>query len=442
MGPMKRRTPWAVTGRSVGLLLLWVPCVVIAVFTLLALVLSAVGVGLPLLRVVLPAVRGLARAHARLAENALGRPVPVLALAVSTPAGSRDALGRVLDADIWLTGRAPDVRSLSLGDVTAVTVEPFRQGGRWLVDADAWRLLGWLTFALTAGLLLSALVVALVPVTVAALVLALVLPLPVPWVAVLVGGGVVAAWAWWWRGDALGRVRAEADAALLAPGRQAQLEQRVQDLAASRSQTVDHAAAELRRVERDLHDGAQARLVSLALNLGMAAELLDDDPVTARTLLQEARGTTSAALRDLRAVVQGIHPPVLADRGLSGAVEALALDLAVPVTLTDRLPGRPAEPIESAVYFAVAESLANVVKHARATRAWVRLEADGPLLRAVVGDDGLGGADPARGSGLVGVRTRLSAFDGTMMVDSPVGGPTLITLELPCAWSSPKTSPS
>jgi signal transduction histidine kinase len=141
-------------------------------------------------------------------------------------------------------------------------------------------------------------------------------------------------------------------------------------------------------------------------------------------------------------VVRGIHPPVLADRGLTGAVEALALDMALPVSVTARLDGRPAAPVESAVYFAVAECLANVGKHAGAAHAWVELTHDGTTLRAVIGDDGRGGADPGRGTGMRGVMRRLSAFDGTMSVSSPDRGPTLVTLEVPCALSSPKTTPS
>lgn len=442
---MTRRTPWAATGRSLVLVLLAVPALVVLTLGVVGLVLVPVGLGLAVLRGVLPMAHGLARAGARLAQASLDRPVPLVALrrpddeprGHAAPTGPVAAGGLGLGAGTLLDRSLLDTRAL-----TREAVEPFAQGWRWLQDEGAWRLLGWVGFAGTAGLAASALVVVLVPAAVAALVLALVLDVAWPWVVVLVGGALAACWVWWRHGDGLGRVRAAADAALLHPGRQAVLEQRVQDLAASRSRSVDDAAAELRRIERDLHDGAQARLVSLGLTLGMVAELMADDPEAARALLAEARGTTGAALRDLRAVVAGIVPPVLADRGLSGAVEALALDLAVPTTLVDRLPGQAPEAVESAVYFAVAEVLANVVKHAGASRAWVRLDAPGQVLRAEVGDDGTGGADPSRGSGLQGVADRLSAFDGTMGVDSPAGGPTVITLEVPCAWSSPKTSPS
>src|SRR4029079_2778133 len=141
-------------------------------------------------------------------------------------------------------------------------------------------------------------------------------------------------------------------------------------------------------------------------------------------------------LGDLRSVVRGIHPPVLADRGLVGAVQALALDMAVPVSLDASLEGRPPAPVESAVYFAVAECLANVGKHSGADRAWVRLAHDDGALPVLVGDAARGGAEPAAGTGMRGVMRRLAAFDGRMWMSSPNGGPTLVTLEVPCDLSS------
>jgi signal transduction histidine kinase len=170
--------------------------------------------------------------------------------------------------------------------------------------------------------------------------------------------------------------------------------------------------------------------------------MLESDPEKARQLVSEARATTTAAIGDLRSVVRGIHPPVLADRGLGGAIEALALDMSIPVEVNARVAGRPPDPIESAVYFAVAECLANVGKHADAAHAWVELSREAEGLQVVVGDDGQGGADPRAGTGMRGVARRLAAFDGTMRVSSPTGGPTLVTLEVPCASSSPRTRPS
>jgi signal transduction histidine kinase len=182
------------------------------------------------------------------------------------------------------------------------------------------------------------------------------------------------------------------------------------------------------------------------MSLGMAEELFERDPDAARRTVSEARAATSAAIADLRSVVRGIHPPVLADRGLDGAIRALALDMAVPVEVVGELSGRPPAPIESAVYFAVAECLANSAKHAGHEHAWVELRHDGALLHVVVGDDGRGGADENAGTGMRGVVRRLAAFDGTMAVSSPGGGPTIVTLEVPCVLShasfSPRTTPS
>lgn len=246
---------------------------------------------------------------------------------------------------------------------------------------------------------------------------------------------------WWWLLPVLMRWRAELDRAMLSPNRDF-LERRVAEVSQSRAETIDHSAAELRRIERDLHDGAQARLVALGMNLGMAEEMLAKDPAGAAAMLAEARAVTTSALGDLRSVVRGIHPPVLADRGLAGAIQALALDMSLPVSVMISLAGRPAAPVESAVYFATSELLANIGKHADATRAVIEVTHDGETLKVLVEDDGKGGAAVSSGTGLAGVARRLAAFDGTMDVVSPVGGPTVVTLEVPCALSSPKISPS
>lgn len=224
---------------------------------------------------------------------------------------------------------------------------------------------------------------------------------------------------------------------LLGPTEQARLRARVKQLATSRAETVDTQAGELRRIERDLHDGAQARLVSLGMSLGLAEQLLADDPQAARQLLAEARASTSDALAELRDLVRGIHPPVLADRGLDGALRALALVNPIPTTVVTRLPGRLPAPVESAAYFAVAEALSNAIKHARAQRIRLTVEfASHPgELTMRVADDGRGGASLDRGTGLRGVARRLAAFDGTLAVDSPPGGPTEIRMSLPCASS-------
>jgi signal transduction histidine kinase len=228
----------------------------------------------------------------------------------------------------------------------------------------------------------------------------------------------------------------------LGPRERDRMADRIAQLTESRAETVDIQAAELRRIERDLHDGAQARLVSLGMSLGMAENLLASDPDAAGELLAEARQATGLALAELRDLVRGIHPPVLADRGLDGALRALALANPLPVEVTIDLPGRPPAPVESAVYFAVAETLTNTAKHSGATSAWLRVAYADDRLGVMVGDDGRGGAEAAPGGGLHGIERRLAAFDGTMMVASPVGGPTIVTMELPCVLSSVKTSPS
>ena len=227
---------------------------------------------------------------------------------------------------------------------------------------------------------------------------------------------------------------------MLAPTKQAALEQQVAHLSESRAEVVDTGAAEIRRIERDLHDGAQARLVAMGMTLSAAEQVLDQNPAAARALLLEARDSSAQALTELRDLVRGIHPPVLADRGIGEAVRALAMDSPLKIQVTNELPGRPPAPVESAAYFAVSELLANVSKHAGAHQAWIDMRYERGLLRINVGDDGRGGADPARGTGLRGIERRLSAFDGILALSSPPGGPTVATMELPCELSSPKTS--
>jgi signal transduction histidine kinase len=247
---------------------------------------------------------------------------------------------------------------------------------------------------------------------------------------------------WWLPPGIALRAHAGIARGLLSVSEKSRLALRVQQLTESRAETVDTQAAELRRIERDLHDGAQARLVALGMSLAMAEQQLERDPETARALLTEARTASSDALAELRDLVRGIHPPVLADRGLDGAVQALALAAPMPVVVRIDVPARLPAPLESAAYFAVAEALTNVVKHAHATSAEVSLVQQGEELMISVRDDGVGGADPGDGTGLRGIERRLSAFDGTLHVESPPGGPTEVVMVLPCVSSSPKTSPS
>lgn len=224
--------------------------------------------------------------------------------------------------------------------------------------------------------------------------------------------------------------------------RERQLTSRIDVLTRTRRGALDTQAAELRRIERNLHDGAQARLVSLGMSLGLAERLLATDPEGAARLLAEARSNTLSALDDLRSVMQAIHPSVLADRGLPGAIQALALDVAVPVEVSYAVTGAAPPAIESALYFAIAECLANVVKHSRARHASVRVDYQDGRLLAVVADDGAGGARVGAGTGLAGIAARLEVFDGELTVRSPAGGPTVVRMEVPCELSSAKTLPS
>jgi signal transduction histidine kinase len=305
----------------------------------------------------------------------------------------------------------------------------YRQRMEWLLsDSGTWRDLLWLTVSLVAApvLLLGPIALAVVGATWSLSVglngfdrslggLGLVVGMAsVPWTLRAYGGltGLV-----------------------LAPSGNARLEQRVAYLAQTRQESLDSGSAELRRIERDLHDGAQARLVAMGLTLDAAGRLIDADPAAAHSLLMEARDASAKALAELRDLVRGVHPPVLADRGLADAVRALALDSPVRTQVTGSLGGRLPSPVESAAYFAVSELLANVAKHAGAQSAEIDLRHSADALRIIVRDDGGGSADPARGSGLRGLERRIAAFDGVLAIGSPAGGPTVITMEIPCELS-------
>ncbi|NYI45077.1 signal transduction histidine kinase [Nocardioides aromaticivorans] len=370
---------WAATGFAVLHVLLFVPVVLTFVLVTVSAVLVVVWLGVVLLAGVLPAMRGLVGIHRWIASRLLGAPLP--------------APYRPLPGGL-------------LRDLNTRATDPL-----------TWREILWMLWAMTFGFAISLLALALFL-------------------------GVVTWPIWWYGVGPLMRARAVVDRAILTIGRTERLEQRVQALTESRAVVVDHSAAELRRIERDLHDGPQARLAAVSLSLGLADDLFETDPDAARRLINEARTTSSSALGELRDVVRGIHPPVLADRGLGGAVAALAIDMPVPVDLDLELPERLPAPVESAVYFTVAESLANTAKHAGAGQVAIRLHHADGLLRGEVRDDGRGGANPRSGTGLQGIAARLAAFDGTMSVSSPVGGPTVVSWEVPCASSSPKTTPS
>ncbi|MFH8565287.1 sensor histidine kinase [Streptomyces sp. NPDC017988] len=226
--------------------------------------------------------------------------------------------------------------------------------------------------------------------------------------------------------------------AFLAPTsamRERELARRVDRLTETRHDAVDNSAAELRRIERDLHDGAQARLVAMGMDLGTIEALIETDPAKAKELLAKARQDSGEALTELRDLVRGIHPPVLAERGLGDAVKALALRLPIATEVDVELPGRAGAPVESAAYFAVSESLANAIKHSGADRIWVDMHYGDGMLRVAVTDNGKGGAALGAGSGLSGIERRLGTFDGVLAVSSPAGGPTMVTMEIPCELS-------
>ncbi|MBP2704628.1 sensor domain-containing protein [Microbispora sp. RL4-1S] len=303
-----------------------------------------------------------------------------------------------------------------------------KQRWAWLVrDPATWRDLGFLAVDVWSGGLLAGAPVILVALGAVQLAHGDMVGLAWPLLAL-----VTARWYAPWAVRAYGLFAC----ALLGPTERARLARQVADLTRTRTDVVDSQAAELRRIERDLHDGAQARLVAIGMTIGAAEELIDSDPAAAKALLVKARDASATALRELRRLVRGIHPPVLAERGLGDAVRALALDTPLRAHVTVELPGRLDTPLESAAYFAVSELLANAVRHGGASEASIDVSAHGTSLRITVTDDGRGGADASRGTGLTGVERRLAAFDGVLAVSSPVGGPTTAVVELPRAVPS------
>ena len=218
----------------------------------------------------------------------------------------------------------------------------------------------------------------------------------------------------------------------LTPSEAERLAGRVADLTRTRADVLDAHRAELRRIERDLHDGAQARLVAVAMRLALARQATGDPDLVNR-LVTEAHQGTEEAMVELRTVIRTTYPPILADRGLASALVAVAACSGLPTTVDVSDLCRVTAAVETVAYFAVTEALSNVTRHSRATRASVRASRHGDLLTVTVTDDGAGGADEARGTGLAGIRRRVGALDGTLTVRSPVGGPTEITLEVPCS---------
>jgi signal transduction histidine kinase len=264
-------------------------------------------------------------------------------------------------------------------------------------------------------------------------------PLPtvvgaVPLDVLLTIAGIAGLFAAPWFTAGIASLDARVALTLLGPSRAEELEHRVEHLTQTRAGVVDAADAERRRLERDLHDGTQQRLVSLAMNLGMArasAATAED----ARVAIAEAHEEAKAALAELRDLIRGLHPAVLEDRGLDAALSGVCARMPIPVKLTvDGLDHRrPAPVIEAVAYFVVSEGLANIAKHAQASQAEVFVQRSGDRLHVIVTDDGAGGADPARGTGLIGLARRAQSVDGTFEVTSPPGGPTMLTVDLPWA---------
>ncbi|MFI7119918.1 sensor histidine kinase [Amycolatopsis sp. NPDC049868] len=322
--------------------------------------------------------------------------------------------------------------------------EPYRSGNP-VTDPASRRDLGWLAFHGATGFVIGIFAVALPLGGLRQLVTALV------WQTVPGGvesslGFVVTSWplailsvvtgvamiALVFLTPAVARWQASVARRLLAPAAGVVLTDRVVELAASRAAALEAHGAELRRLERDLHDGTQARIAAVVLQLGIADSLFDKDPQRARELLGKAQDTATGALAELRTVVRSIHPPLLTDRGLDGAVTALADRCPVPCTVDVRSSSRRPAAVEAAAYFVVAEMLANITKHSGAEHASITLDGTADTLLIEIRDDGHGGADESGGSGLSGIRKRAEAFDGTLKLSSPAGGPTVLKVELPC----------
>jgi signal transduction histidine kinase len=408
LGWLSGRVAATAYGAALGLLAL--AEAIVAVLVAVVAVLAGLGVGLPLITPAVLAVRELAELTRRLCGRWCG---VLIAAPYLSPPGAE-------------CGNGAEISS--------------RQQRRWLLtDPATWRDLLWLVVNPLVGAVLAA--------GPAAAIVYGIFGMALPHGSTQLAGtvshplyGIMLALAGFWAAPWLLRGYGRFARSRLGPGRRAELAQQVRHLAQTRAETIDAGAAEVRRIERDLHDGAQARLVAMGMTLDAAGQLIDTSPAAARALLDEARDSSVKALAELRDLIRGIHPPVLADRGLADAVRALALDTALPLRVTSELAGRPPASVESAAYFTVSELLANVAKHAAAEQVWVDIRHDAGVLRIGVTDDGRGGADPARGTGLRGIERRLAAFDGVLAVGSPPGGPTVVNLEIPCVLSSPKTS--
>ncbi|MEF9906111.1 sensor histidine kinase [Streptomyces sp. P9-A2] len=407
-GPVGLARGVALTGLAIGEALL-------AVWACLVLCLASVGLGLPLLPGALRAVRAQARRQRRLAWAWSGvrvdDPYRPVSGETARAGGWRETRWRLTDPTTWR-----DLMWLlvnpCIGPVMAfLPLVAVVHGLFGVVLAFAWRPITsawdgvWFDFIPVTGQTTATLAAALGVVQACCGLLLFprwLMPLHGRWVRFVLGKS---------RGT---------------------LNERVEQLQTSRSDAVDLQAAELRRIERDLHDGTQARLVALGMTLTAAESLLEHNPEAARALLAEAKGNSTRALNELRDLVHGVHPPLLADRGLVDAVRTFAFELPFPVQVTGEIPGRLPAPVESAAYFAIAELLGNVVKHAEADQVSVDFRYDHHVLRAAVHDNGVGGATARDGGGIRGIERRLAAFDGTLALTSLPGGGTTAALEIGC----------
>ncbi|WP_370324486.1 sensor histidine kinase [Euzebya sp.] len=281
------------------------------------------------------------------------------------------------------------VAGMLVGGMSLLVATPSIAGGLLLFDLEAWA-------AMTSGLLLLSLS---------------------PWVA-----------------ERLARGAVHLAVGVLSPGQDAAIRAELDDQRLRRQLAVDAAERERRRIERDLHDGAQQRLVALGITLGLARQALPDDPDAGAALVAEAHEEAKRALAELRDLSRGIHPAILGDLGLDAALSDLLRRSPVPTSIIVTVPERPPTAVESTAYFVVAEALTNVARHASAQRASVHIRRTDDLLVVEVADDGIGGADRSLGTGLAGLAERVEAHDGHLSVDSPVGGPTTVRAELPCGW--------
>jgi signal transduction histidine kinase len=373
-------------------------------------------------------------------------PLAALGLLVAPPLAVAMVLGPfgVLGAPpLWLTiaaaRRFGQLDRARLRRIAGAPIEASPYPGLWRVDrsaigwlraSDRWREIGYALLRLPAAA--GLLVLAAAPWLAIGLVVA---------AAVRIGDGS----GWWFLLAAAvtitlaplaswSSVRADVWLArkLLGPDERAELNRRVRDLIEARAGAVAAADAERRRIERDLHDGAQQSLVTLALHLGMARARFDADPEQARQLVAQSHEEAKAALVELRELVRGMHPAVLDELGLDAALSALAARCPVPVQVEVEIAERPPRPVESAAYFVAAETLTNIGRHSHARKASLQVTGDGSRLQMLVCDDGVGGADPTGGTGLHGLAGRVRALDGELTVDSPAGGPTIVRVEMPC----------